>query len=211
MLQARGLDEEDVGAGFPVQLGPLEGGFQPLKRQRVGASDEDEILVRPRIRRGLDLGDHVPRGNQLLAGEMATALRQHLILEVDCRDAGAFVELHGAAHVERAAIAVIGIGDHRDVADGRDACRVVDHLGQRQQADIRHAEPRGGGAGARHVHRLVAVLRDEAREERIDDAGRHDRAAAREQMAELVVVLMDVGPLIKMASIIRPAQYQSPR
>jgi hypothetical protein len=71
---------------------------------------------------------------------------------VQGRDPGTFVLADGAHHVERCAIAGIGIGDQRDVTEHTgDHTGTLGHLGLGEQADVRQAEPGGGHARAGQV------------------------------------------------------------
>jgi len=113
---------------------------------------------------------------------MAAALGHHLVLDVHRGHPGALVGLHRAAHIEHTTIAVVAVGDQRQAAGIRNAPGVVGHLGQGQQADVRHAQAHRGGAGAGHVDRLKAVLGDNPRVHRIGHTGRHDGAGLRHQL-----------------------------
>jgi hypothetical protein len=50
LARARRLDEQHVGAGLEIGLGPVERGVDPLHRDGVGAGD-DQRLVAARARR----------------------------------------------------------------------------------------------------------------------------------------------------------------
>ena len=79
-----------------------------------------------RIDRRLDLAGHLLRRDQRLAVEMAAALGKILVLELDRVGAGALEQAHGALHIERVAIAGVGIDDQMGadaVADQRDGLR----------------------------------------------------------------------------------------
>ncbi len=62
--------------------------------------------------------------------------------------------------------------------------RVIRHLGEGGQAQIRLAEVRGGGARAGHVDRLEAGRLDQAGGEAIVGARRDDDAGSLEHVAE---------------------------
>ncbi len=92
-------------------------------------------------------------------------------------DPGLLVFAHGADHVDRIAVAGIGIGDDRDRDRLDGAADELDILGQAQQAEIRVA------AGARiaaagQIHRRKPGRFDEPRGQRVIGA-RHHRVAAR--------------------------------
>ena len=92
--------------------------------------------------------------------------------------AGLLVGLHRAHHVDRVAVAGVGVGDHRHVDGGDDPPGVVDHLGAGEQPDVGPAEQRGGGAEPGHVDDVEAGLLDQPRRQRVVGAGRDQRARA---------------------------------
>jgi hypothetical protein len=63
-------------------------------------------------------------------------LGRHLVLDVQCRDAGRLVLANGPLHVERVAVAVVGVGDQRHRQRRGQPPRVPGHLGERQQPDV---------------------------------------------------------------------------
>jgi hypothetical protein len=134
------LDEEHVGARLPVLRGALERGVEALDRDRVGAGDDDEVRIDARVGGGADLGDRLFHRHHLLAGKMAAALGDHLVLEMHAGHARALIALDRAPDIQHPAVAVVGIGDERQPARLGDAARVVDHLGHGQQADVGHAQ-----------------------------------------------------------------------
>jgi hypothetical protein len=74
--------------------------------------------------------------------------------------------------VDRIAVAVVGVGDERDVDGLGQPARLVGHLGEGQQPDVGLSQQRGRRAEAGHVHGVEARLRDEPRRERVIRAGR---------------------------------------
>ena len=69
--------------------------------------------ARPRIDGGLDLAGHLGGRDEALVVQMAAALREALVLELDRARAGALEEPHRALDVERIAVAGVGIDDER--------------------------------------------------------------------------------------------------
>ncbi len=64
---------------------------------------------------------------------------------MDGRDPRSLVLLDGANHVDRvAAVAVVGVGDNRNLDRSHDAPGVVDHLAHGQETDGGAAQERGG-------------------------------------------------------------------
>ena len=60
------LDEQHVGAGLEIGLGALDGRFEALDGDRVGAGDDQRVSSTARVERGLDLADSSRRRDQLL-------------------------------------------------------------------------------------------------------------------------------------------------
>ncbi len=88
---------------------------------------------------------------------MATPLRKHLILQLDRGDTGVVVLPHGANNVEPGAVAGVGIGDQRHIAErGDDHPRALGHLGLGDEADVGQREARRRHAGSGQVGRDVS-------------------------------------------------------
>ena len=138
----------------------------------------------PRVDRRLDLAHHLRRRNQHLVVEMAAALGEILVLELDGVGAGALEQAHRALDIERVAVAGVGI-DHEmrrhAVADQADG---LDHLAHADQPDIGAAQPRIGDGRAGDVERLEAGLFGDQRGERVIDARRDQDRRARETGAQ---------------------------
>ena len=133
-----------------------------------------------RVDRRLDLAHHLGGGNERLAVEVAAALREVLVLELDGVGAGALHLPHRAPHVERVAVAGVGVHDQVGadaVADQRDG---ADHLAHADEPDIRPPELAVGDGGARDVQRAEAGLLGDQRGERVVDAGREHNRRPRE-------------------------------
>ena len=115
----RRLDEPDIGAGFEIGVDPVDRGLQPLDSARVRTGNDDQVGIAPGIDRSLDLADHFRSGNDFFPFVMAALLRRDLILDMEPGDPGFLVLAHGADHIDRVAVAGIGVGDDRD-RDGLD-------------------------------------------------------------------------------------------
>ena len=121
-----------------------------LDAEGVGAGDDDDAAVRlhrrahPRRRLG-DVDD-------LLAGEVAAALRRDLVLEVQPGDAGGGVRPRGRPRLQRVAVAGVGVRQQRQPVQRRDdALRDPDDVGRVHEAEVGQAERDRGGDGARQV------------------------------------------------------------
>ena len=110
---------------------------------------------------------------------MTAALGKVLILDLDRVGAGALQKAHGALHIERIAVAGVGVDNEMcadAVADQRDG---LHHLAHPDQADIGTAEPRIGDAGAGDVERFEArALGDERGQRIVHAGGDQDRRAS---------------------------------
>lgn len=115
---------------------------------------------------------------------MAPALRRHLVLEVDARDAGPLVVLDGADHTDRVSVPGVGVRNHRDLHGAGDASRVVDHLRSIEQTHVGAAEERGRRPEPRHVEGREPRGLDEPRRQRVESAGRKDRLRTAQQLAQ---------------------------
>ena len=134
--------------------------------------------------RRADLGEKFVARDDHLVVEVAALLREALVLDVQAGDAAPLVLPHRARRVELVAVAGIGIGDHRHV-DGRgDAAGIVGHLRHGDEPIVGIAERRRR-AGAGHVDRAEAGLRDGARGDAVVGAGRDGQAVALQQLPEL--------------------------
>ena len=84
-----------------VPVGPLDGGVETQRRPRVGARDDQQSSSERASRRGAASVER-RRVNDVLVGQMAAALREHLIFQLDRGDAGVVVLPHGAHDIDRA-------------------------------------------------------------------------------------------------------------
>jgi hypothetical protein len=110
---------------------------------------------------------------------MAAALGEALVLELDSGGADALERAHGVPHVDRVAEAGVGIDDERQGGGIGDRPGRPREVRQGSEADIGHAEPGIGEAGAGQVDRLEAEILDDARPERVGGARHQERAPVR--------------------------------
>ena len=86
----------------------------------IGPCDDEHFVVRAGVQcRGQSLQER-RRIDDPFVGQVAAALWKFLVLQLDCRDAGVLVLADGAYDVEWGAVAGIGVGEQRDVAERRD-------------------------------------------------------------------------------------------
>ena len=167
----RGFDKNHVRARGFVRPPAIQRRVEAFDGERIGARDDDEIVVAARVTGRLDFVAHLGRRHQRFAAQVAAALGRLLVFEVDAGDTGFFIGDHCALHIQRVAIAGVGIRNYRQPAGVDDASGVVDHFRQREQTDIRHAETHRRGAAAGHVNRIETLRRDHARIQRIGHTG----------------------------------------
>ncbi len=132
------LGPDDVDARVGVDAAAFEV-FLPVAVGRpvgVGSRDDDRILRLLRVHRGLEAGAGLLSRDDLLARDVATALRRGLVLDVDGRDARLLVLADGPADVVDAAVARIAVGDDGEVAGFHDSFGVLDHLGHRHHLQV---------------------------------------------------------------------------
>ena len=107
---------------------------------------------------------------------MTAALGKLLVFEVQGGDAAALVLADGAADVQDAAVAGVGVGDDGNVYDGGNLGGVVQHLGHGCQRQVGVAETRYRSACAGHVDGGEAGGLDQLGGEAVVSAGGHDDA-----------------------------------
>ena len=172
VLRLRRLDKRHVGPGRQRRIGAGNGLVQAGDGARVGAGDDQEVLVAAGGGRGADLGDVVLARDDLLAFEMAAFLREFLILDVNPGNAAALEFANRAKDIELVAVAGIGIGDDGQLDGGGDPPGIGHHLGHRDEAKIGVSQCRRG-AGPGHVDRGESRLFDELGGDAIIGPGRH--------------------------------------
>ena len=114
-------------------------------------------------------------GITLLAGEMAAALGEDLILELDRVGAGTLQHLDRAGRVDRVAEAGIGIDDQLQAHILAHRRHLLGEFGEGQEPDIGRAQETVGDARAGDIGGGKAQLLDEPRRHRIGRA-RHQQS-----------------------------------
>ena len=69
--RARGIEEEHVGARVHIGFAAPQGGLESFDRDSVGAGNDDEIRILPRLARGPDLLYHLVDNG---CGEIRTSI-----------------------------------------------------------------------------------------------------------------------------------------
>jgi hypothetical protein len=147
-----------------------------VRAARIGAGDQDEVGIGlvPRLCRRAVLAHGLVDRDDPPAGHVPAALGDDLVLDMDAGDARAHVFPDRADHVDRIAVAVVGVRDDGYGDGARDVAGVQVHLGHRGEARVGHPEERQRRAIARHVHRGKSHLGEDARGQRVIAAGHHE-------------------------------------
>src|SRR5690606_8468491 len=126
-------------------------------RDGVGAGNQEEVRIGLRVGGGLHPVHHLALRHDLLAGPVPAALGSHLVLDMAGGGPGLDQRLDGALDVERAgAKAGIDVHQQRQVTHVGDAAGVDEHILERVDAQVRHAQRAGRDAAAREVDRTEA-------------------------------------------------------
>jgi hypothetical protein len=112
---------------------------------------------------------------------VSAALRDRLIFDVERGDPGGGVLADRADHVERVAVAVVGVRDDRHGNRLHEPACLIGHLAEREQPDVRAPEERRGCAVAGHVDGVEPRLLDQPGREGVVGARGDDQSLTREQ------------------------------
>ncbi|MCY1533941.1 hypothetical protein D9M68_692950 [compost metagenome] len=136
----------------------------------VGAGDDRHVLVDPRFQRRADLADAFLDRDQV-GGLAAELRRQQGVLDGQRGDAGALQFHHRAHGVQRVAVAVVGVGDHRQAGDAADAGGLLDEFAEGDQGEVRRRQDLQGGDRAAEDADFEAEVGGDARGHRIEHRG----------------------------------------
>ena len=182
----RRLDEQRVGARLLVGEAALDRRVEAERLARVGAGDDEQVALAARVGGGADLGRVLLGGDHLLALEVAALLRPHLVLEEHAGRARVLEVADGAQHVDRVAVAGVGVDDH-----GRGRRRARRRASASAISDSVR-KPKSGSPRCAARHRVAgdeddveADARGDARRERVVDA-RHQDGVVRDEVADLL-------------------------
>jgi len=190
----RQLGPHGVHAGVGVQAAARDRLLQAAAHRAVGvgARDDEEVGVETvaHVDGGAVFAQRLLAAHAHLAGDVAAALREALVLEVDAGHAGLDHFLDRAQGRERVAVAVVGVGDDRDVDGARhhrgDAC----DLGLGQEPHVRPPVGHGDRIPA-EVDRLDAHLLGDLRVQRRVHAAREHVGLVLQQPAECLPFALD--------------------
>ena len=99
----------------------------------VGAGEDHEVRVAPRLHRRANLRHHVAGRDHGLALEVAAALGRYLVFQEDAGRARLLEERHRALHVVQVAVAGVAVRDRGDGEAGRGAAHGIGHLAGGQE------------------------------------------------------------------------------
>src|SRR5262249_12527886 len=136
----------------------------------IGPGDEDKRRIATCRDRRPQLGRHHRRLDELLAREMATALGEQLVLQVQTGSASLLEELYGPLGVEGVAEASVGIAKEGQRGGAGDRPGGVGELGHAEQANVGEAS-RGRQSSAGQIYCLESAAFGQAGDERIEYAG----------------------------------------
>ena len=179
------LDEEDVGSRFMIGMRPPQGFRQTGHRDRIGAGDQDQIVVPARLDRRPDFHHRLVDGNQLFPFEVAALLRNHLILQLHGGHAGTDEFLNGAVEVDGVTIAGVDVGDQRNADRSGHLPDLLQHLGHRRQPDVGERELTVRNAGAGGIHDREPSQFDQPRGQAVVRARRNDQVVVSQQLPEV--------------------------
>ena len=115
-------DKEGLPKGVKGRIGIAVSGARPGRVWTLVEADDGGIA------RSLDLRDHFHCRDHALARQVSATLRRHLVLNVHAGHTRLFVIAYRAPHVDRIAVARVGICDHCQARGVHDAAGVIHHF-----------------------------------------------------------------------------------
>ena len=128
-LGARRFHETCIGPGLAGFRDACDGLVQAVHGFGVSARHDEKVMVRASIHRRADFLQIVLARNHFLVAHVATPLRPHLVFQEAAGSPGIHQELDRAVHVQRIAVAGVGIDDYGDGYARADRACTLDHLG----------------------------------------------------------------------------------
>ena len=159
----------------------------PDRAVGVGAGDDDEVTVEPVAlgQRGAVLPERLLPRHDGLARDVAAPLGEALILQVKSGGAGLDELLHRPHGREGVAVAIVGVGDHRDLHRARHHRGRLGDLRHRQEPHVGPAIEHGDGVAAQ-VNGLHPRALGDLGVERGVDATREQIRLILQKLAELL-------------------------
>ena len=151
------------------------------------------------------------RRDHRLAAQVAAALGPDLVLDRDRREPGLLEGAGDEMHVQRVAVAGVGIGEQRDVAAVRQRPAGAQVLVEREDAAIRPAEHAFGNARAGDRRRLVAETLHQPHAVAVEHAGKHQDVRAFDELSEQAAVGHGEGKAVVVSLMIYRPSVRSRR
>ena len=129
---------DGIGTGRLIGLGALYH-LLNAKHAGMGSRDDGQVRVDPRLQRSTDLADTFGHADQV-RGLAPKLRRQQGVFDGQRSNPRALQLNHGTHHVECIAIAVVGIGDHRQAADSANTGSLLDKLAEGDQGKVRRGQ-----------------------------------------------------------------------
>jgi hypothetical protein len=121
--------KQDVRPRLCVHLAAPQRLIEAERGARIGARHDEEIRVAPAFHRDRDLAHHVLRRNHAPARRVPTFLREFLIFELNARGPRRLVAANGLAHVQKAAVTGVTVGDQGRLGHARHCSDAAEHIG----------------------------------------------------------------------------------
>ncbi|MNK96921.1 hypothetical protein D3C87_1172320 [compost metagenome] len=162
-----------------------------LHRQnpRVGAGDDCHFRIAAGFQRRADLADALGDRDQV-GGFTAELRRQQGIFDGQGRDASAFQFDDGAHHIQCVAVAVVGVGNDRQLGDTADAGGLLGEFAEGDQGKVRGAQHLQRGHRTTQDPNLKPKVGGDARRHRIEDRCRVIAGVGSEQLTKIATQIL---------------------
>jgi len=189
VIEILDADQADgIGTGLFVGLGACDD-FLEADHAGVGATDDGHFRIDSRLQRRANLADGLEHADEV--GGAATEFGwQQGVLDGQRGNPGALQLGNGAHHVERVAVTVVGIGQHRQLGDAADARGLLDELAQGDEVEVRRGQHLQRGHRATENADLEAEIGGDACRHRVEHRRRVEAAVGVEQLAEVAAQVM---------------------
>ena len=202
----RGLEEDHVGSRLGVEVYAADRFFEAKAGPRVGPGDDHRVRVTARLDSRLDFAGEILGRHHALVGQVAAALRELLVLQLNRRRAAPLVQLDRPVGMGDIPEPGVGVRDQRNVQAAGQQCHLVHQLRLSRQADIRQPGHRGGGGRSGHVGDTESSRGGEFRRDAVKDARRDRSGALGEKFTQLPRERIDQEPASQTKDAMRHAR-----
>lgn len=184
MVEVLDADQTDgIGAGLLVGLGAGDD-FLEADHPGIRPADDGHFRVDSRLQRRTDLANRLEHADEV--GGAATEFgRQQGVLDGQRGNPGALQFGDGAHHVQRIAVAMIGVGQHRQLGDTADTRGLLDELAQSDEVEVRRGEDLQRGHRAAEDAHFETEVGGDARGHRVEHRGGVEAAVGVQQLAKV--------------------------